>query len=204
MREISEVVLKLFFRNLYKVERKGIPINLKSTSPEGEVSTFTSIPEAAAGLGFSERGVRKAYHKSRNRIGEYQLERLEPEVEIEEPKEELDPKAIERIERMKKAIGEPNCIYCGKPLSRKDRVEDGFTIMRMGRYCFPAEENFTKSLYEAHKLTGLSLFSLKNAAEKGNISITRRKDKQEFLISWDKIHDICFEIRKEERRMKRL
>ena len=53
--------------------RKGITINLKSTSPEGEVRTFKSIPEAARELGFSEVGVRKAYYAKRNRISEYQL-----------------------------------------------------------------------------------------------------------------------------------
>ena len=87
---------------------------------------------------------------------------------------------------------------------RKDRVEDGFRIMRMGNDGYPVEEYNVKSLYEAHKLTGLSLSSLINAAEKGNITITRRKDKKEFLISWGKIHDVCFEIRRGEERMKRL
>ena len=105
---------------------------------------------------------------------------------------------------MKKAFDEPNCSYCGKPLTRKDRVEDGFRIMRMGNDGYPAENYDVKSLHEAHKLTGLSLSSLINATEKGNITITRRKDKKEFLISWDKIHDVCFEIRREEERMKRL
>ena len=74
----------------------------------------------------------------------------------------------------------------------------------MGKDGYPIENYDVKSLYEAHKLTGLSLSSLINAAEKGNISITRGKDKKEFLISWGKIHDVCFEIRREERRMKRL
>ena len=39
--------------------RKGILVNLKTTSPEGEVKYFKSIPEIAESLGFSERGVRK-------------------------------------------------------------------------------------------------------------------------------------------------
>ena len=109
--------------------------------------------------------------------------------------EELDPKAVGRIERTKKALDEQNCSYCGKPLMHKDRVEDGFRIMRLGKDGYPAEEYVIKSLHEAHKLTGLSLSSLINAAEKGNINITRRKDKKEVLISWGKIHDVCFEIR---------
>ena len=55
--------------------RKSIPILLKATSPEGETKTFTFIGEAAKELGFSEREVGKAFHKKRNRIGEYELEK---------------------------------------------------------------------------------------------------------------------------------
>ena len=156
--------------------RKPIPINLKATSPEDETYTFTSIPESASGLGFSEQAVEKAYRKDRTRIGEYQLGWLEPEIETEE-----DPKIVERIERTKTAFDTPNCSYCGKPLTRKDRVEDGFRIMRMGKDGYPVEEYNVKSLYEAHKLTGLSLPSLINAAEKGSVSITRKKIKKSSL-----------------------
>ena len=53
--------------------RKSITINLKATSPEGEGKTFKSNPEAARELGFSEFGVRKAYHAERDRIGEYEF-----------------------------------------------------------------------------------------------------------------------------------
>ena len=48
--------------------RKSIPILLKATSSEGETKTFTSIGEAAKELGFSKRGVGKAFHEKRNRI----------------------------------------------------------------------------------------------------------------------------------------
>ena len=54
--------------------RKSIPILLKAISPEGETKTFTSIGEAAKELGFSKRGVGKAFHGKRNRIGGYELE----------------------------------------------------------------------------------------------------------------------------------
>ena len=43
--------------------RKSIPILLKAASPEGETKTFTSIGKAAKELGFSERGVGKAFHE---------------------------------------------------------------------------------------------------------------------------------------------
>ena len=95
------------------MRRKCITINLKATSPEGEVKTFKSILEAARELGFSEFGVRKTYHVERDRIGEYQLEWLEPKLEPE-----VNPKVIERIQRTKEVLHTPNCCYCEKPLSR--------------------------------------------------------------------------------------
>ena len=75
--------------------RKSIPILLKATSPEGETKTFTSIGEAAKELGFSKRGVGKAFHEKRNRIGEYELEWLEPEPDV-------DPEAAVGIEGLNK------------------------------------------------------------------------------------------------------
>ena len=49
--------------------RKSIPILLKATSPEGETKTFTSIGEAAKELGFSKRGVGKAFHEKKIELG---------------------------------------------------------------------------------------------------------------------------------------
>ena len=104
--------------------RKSIPILLKATSPEGETKTFTSIGEAAKELGFSERGVGKAFHEKRNRIGEYELEWLEPEPDV-------DPEAAVRIETLKKTFTRTVCVYCNKPLTHEDRVEDGFSISKL-------------------------------------------------------------------------
>ena len=75
--------------------RKSIPILLKATSPEGETKTFTSIGEAAKELGFSKRGVGKAFHEKRNRIGEYELEWLEPELDVH-PKLDVHPGAAKK------------------------------------------------------------------------------------------------------------
>ena len=74
-----------------------MPILLKATSPEGETKTFTSIDEAAKELGFSEHGIGKAFHEKRNRIGEYELEWLGPEPNV-------DPEAAVRIDRLKKTF----------------------------------------------------------------------------------------------------
>ena len=72
-------------------------------------------------MGFSERGVGKAFHEKRNRIGEYEPEWLEHEPDV-------DPEAAVRIERLKKTFTRTVCVYCNKPLTPEDRVKDGFSI----------------------------------------------------------------------------
>ena len=148
-----------------------LPTIKKFAVIHGETKTFTSIGETAKELGFSERGVGKAFHEKRNRIGEYELEWLEPEPDV-------DPEAAVRIERLKKTFTRTVCVYCNKPLTREDRVEDGFGISKLNEKTGYLSEDEVKSIYEAHKLTGLSVSSLINAADKGNAIITRRKDKQ--------------------------
>ena len=173
--------------------RKSIPILLKATSPEGETKTFTSIVEAAKELGFSERGVGKAFHEKRNRIGEYELEWLEPEPDVH-------PEAAARIEGLKRALTQTVCTYCNKPLIREDRVRDGFGISKLDEKTgHLTEDHDVNSIYEAHKIAGLSVSSLKNAVDKGNAIITRRKDKHRFALYWRSIHERCFQIGKEER-----
>ena len=173
--------------------RKSIPTLLKATSLEGETKTFTSIGEAAKELGFSEHGVGKAFHEKRNRIGEYELEWLEPELDVH-------PKAAARMERLKKTFTQIVCIYCGGPLTPEDRVKNGFGISKLSEKTgYPVEDHEVNSIYEANKITGLSVGSLKNAADNGNVIITRRKDKQRFILCWQSIHERCFQIKKEER-----
>ena len=115
--------------------RKLIPINLKSTCPDGEVRFFKTICEAAKELGFSKRGMGKAYHAGRNRIGEYKLEWLEPPLEPDAeaaPRERVSPrtktgelkrKVKERMDRLRKENIDGkislNCTFCGLPLGRK-------------------------------------------------------------------------------------
>ena len=138
--------------------RKSILILLKTTSPEGETKTLTSIGEAAKELGFSERGVGKAFHEKRNRIGEYELEWLEPELDVH-------PKAASRMERLKKTFTRTVCIYCGGPLTCKDRVKNGFGISKLSEKTgYLIEDHEVNSIYEAKKITGLSVSSLKKCS----------------------------------------
>ena len=101
--------------------RNPTPINLKSTSPEGVVRTFKSIPETARELAFSEAAVKKAKYSNRNRIGEYQLEWLET---LLEPKPEKP--ACNRLERVK-SNKTKNCFICEEPLETEDKM-DHFSI----------------------------------------------------------------------------
>ena len=106
------------------------------------------------------------------------------------------------MERLKKTFTRTVCIYCNEPLTREDRVKNGFGISKLSEKTgYPIEDNEVNSIYEAHKIIGLSASSLKNAADKGNAIITRRKDKQRFILYWQSIHEKCFQIRKEERRL---
>ena len=174
--------------------RKSIPILLKATSPEGETKTFTSIGEAAKELGFSKHGVGKAFYEKRNRIGEYELEWLEPKLDVH-------PKAAARI-KIEENIYLNFCIYCNEPLTLEDRVKNGFSISKLSEKTgYPIEDHEVNSICEAHKITGLSASSLINAADKGDAIITRRKDKQRFILYWQSINERCFQIRKEERRL---
>ena len=178
--------------------RKSIPILLKATSPEGETKTFTSIGEAAKELGFSERGVGKAFHEKRNRIGEYELEWLELKLDVYTKLD--DPEAAKGIERLKKTYTQTVCTYYGRQLTREDRVKNGFGIYKIDEKTgHLMEYHEVNSIYEGNELAGLLVSSLKNAANKGNVLITRRRDKQRFVLSWQSIHERCFQIRKEER-----
>ena len=197
--------------------RKPLPINLKSTSLDGEIRFFKTICEAARELGFSERGMGKAYHAGRNRIGEYKLEwletPLEPDAEAAPRKRvkprtktgELKRKVKERMDRLGKENIDGkmplSCTFCGLPLGREDR-SDYISMARLDDDGKLDTIDTFDSMYKASKATGISWDALWNAREKGNTLIIRRKDKVPFEISWSNIHPNCFEARKEERRLK--
>ena len=165
--------------------RKPTPINLKSTSPEGVVRTFTAIPEAVRELGFSEAAVKKAKYSNRNRIGEYQLEWLEPK---------LEKPAFNRLEKVK-SDKTNNCFICGEPLEYSDKM-DHFSIEKLTRKGEIIHTHCPGSLYRASQISGISWNALKNAKDKGNRIVYRRKDKMPFELGWGTSHLPCFEERK--------
>ena len=56
----------------------------------------------------------------------------------------------------------------------------------------------SRSLYTASRKTGISICALRNACEKTNRMITRRKHSPvKYEISWDGLCDKCFHTKKE-------
>ena len=196
--------------------RKPILINLKATSPDGEVRFFRSIKDAARELGFSERGVGRAYHDGRNRIGQYELEWLEPEPVEEPPKIKPRRKPRNTTGEIKKKVEEKmnkakeenvrgrmvlKCTFCGKELDGKD-ISDYFIMEELDSSGNSIDLKTYKSLYEASQDTKISLNAFRNARDKGNTVIVRRGDKTPFRISWSSIHPKCFEAKNEIERSK--
>ena len=86
-------------------------------------------------------------------IGEYELEWLKPEPDV-------DPEAALRIERLKKTFTRTVCVCCNKPLTREDRVKDGFGISKLNKKTgYLMKDHEVKSIYEAHKLILFHMWS---------------------------------------------
>ena len=213
--------------------RKPAIINLVATSPEGEVSHFHTLTDAANELGFHRSTLKRVYDVRRNWIGDYKLEwlnvsdNLEKEAmeEITKEREKAQSKAQEKkyrtmAEKVKKEKAERNkrrderlkakgkivirgvknkCTYCGRDLSKEDKMEY-FALSEMDKKGESLPSRNYKSLNEASKDTGISMGALKNARDKMNDFIIRRKDKIPFQIYWANIHKSCFQARKENER----
>ena len=94
------------------------------------------------------------------------------------------------MKRLKRTSTQTVCTYCGRQLTCEDRVKNGFGISKLSvKTGYPIEDHEVNSIYEANKITELLVSSLKNAADKGNAIITRRKDKQRFILYWQSIHE---------------
>ena len=167
--------------------RKPTPINLKSTSPEGVVRTFKSIPEVVRELGFGEAAVKKAKYSNRNRIGEYQLEWLP-----------ADKPAFNRLERVK-SNNTKNCFICEEPLETEDKM-DHFSIEELNSKEEIIQTHYPGSLYRAAQISGISWNALKNVRDKGNRIVYRRADKRPFELGWGTSHKSCFEERRRKER----
>ena len=78
---------------------------------------------------------------------------------------DVHPKAAARIEGLKRALTQTVCTYCNKPLTCEDRVRDGFGISKLDEKTgHLTEDHDVNSIHEAHKITGLSVSSLKKCS----------------------------------------
>ena len=141
-------------------------------------------------MGFSERGVGKAYHEKRSQIGGYELEWLEPETDFNP-----EPKPNPKIEKIL------NCWICNQHLNPKHRMDSRcLELEELDGDGNAIDSFFNETLYKGSKISGLSLNALRNARDKGNRLLVKRRDKKQFRITWCTSHDACFKARREKER----
>ena len=68
------------------------------------------------------------------------------------------------------------CTFCGKELDGKD-ISDNFIMEELDSSGNSIDLKTYKSLYETSQNTGISLNAFRNAKDKGNTVILRRRDK---------------------------
>ena len=125
---------------------------------------FRSIPAVSKATGISLRAVRNAYHSGRASI-----KKASGEVYTLKWMELVTP------------IGTSKCYYCHRDLTVKDRS----TWLHMKRKDIRQCPKTFTSLYVASKVTGISNNALRNACQKNNKVITRRKGEfAKYGIEW--------------------
>ena len=89
------------------------------------------------------------------------------------PPEPVPKSKFEKIKECKVI----KCFICSEPLTAQDRMDDrSFSIEDLNSRGDPISTSYLDSLYRASKMYGISLGALRNARNKGNTLITRRKD----------------------------
>ena len=181
--------------------RKPTIINLVATSPEGEVSHFHTLTDAANELGFHRSTLKRVYDARRNWIEDYTLEWLDvsDKLKKEKTKEKKYRTIAEKVKKEKvesdkrrderlKLQGKPivkevknKCVYCGRDLSNEDKM-NYFALSEMNKKGEALSHKNYKSLNEASNDTGISMGALKNARDKMNDFVIRRKDGVPFQI----------------------
>ena len=125
---------------------------------------FRSIPAVSEATGISLRAVRNAYHS-----GRISIRKASGEVYTLKWMELVAP------------IDTSKCCYCHDTLTTKDRS----TWFHMERKDIKQHPVTFTSLYQASKVTGISNNALRNACEKNNKVITRRKGEFYICRRWD-------------------
>ena len=141
-----------------------------------EPRTFNSIPDVSFATGLTDRGIRAAYYSKREsmqkRSGEgYNLEW-----------KELDPVRVRPPRSTAK-----ECVKCSKTLTLEEK--SSLFLLDQGN---DIESLQSVSLYQASKVTGISICALRNACEKTNLTIMQRKrGVQKFEVYWARVCFAC-------------
>ena len=150
------------------------PINLSVLVSSTQDNRFAngkrsfSIRRVSEATGISLRAVRNAYH-----FGRTSIRKASGEVYSLEWGDPTPPKDTTK------------CYYCHNALTAKDRS----TWFHMDRTDKEEPSKTFKTLYQASKLTGISNNELRNACEKNDKFIARRKGEfARYQIDW---HDVC-------------
>ena len=156
--------------------RKPTIINLVATSPEGEVSNFYTLTDAANELGFHRSTLKRVYDARRNWIGDYTLEWLDVSdklrkekskekkyrtiaEKVKKEKVESDKRRDERLKLQEKSIVKEvknKCVYCGRDLSNEDKM-NYFALSEMNKKGEALSHKNYKSLNEASNDIGISM-----------------------------------------------
>ena len=132
---------------------------------------FNSIRRVSEDTGISLRAVRNAYHSGRTSIRKASGEVYSLECGVP-----VDP------------IDTSQCYHCHNALTVKHRV----TCFHMERKDIKQYPKTFISLYQASKVTGISNNALRNACEKNNTAITRRKGEfARYQLDWFHICHKC-------------
>ena len=153
-----------------------IRIRLVVTSKSFSPKLFATISEAAKDTGLSVSGLRKAYHSksatmTRKDGKVFNLEWKKP-IEFKFPEKTTD-----------------FCTVCSTPISFKDKISL-FQMTKLNRFNEIEDYRFFDSIIDASRWSGVSVNVLRDACEKGNPKVTRRKGGTQTF--WIRCRNRCF------------
>ena len=164
--------------------RVKLTITSKDDSRFLEPRTFNSIPEASFATGLTDRGIRAAYHSKRESMRKKSGEVYTLKWEEPDPIRVRPPRTPSK-----------NCVKCWKNLTPEDWCS--FFLLDQGN---EDESLQFVSIYQALKVTGISICVLWNACKKVNMTITRRSGSfvEKLEVHWTSVcFDCCPKTKKE-------
>ena len=164
---LNRKVLKTVIIASYIKMVAPIRIKLRVTAKSFFPKTFATLSEAASETGLSVSGLRKAYHSKKAT-----MTRKDGKVFNLEWKNPIEFKLPEKI---------TNFSY----VCFKDKIAP-FSMVKLNKFNEVEDYNVFDSIIDASRWSGVSVHALRNACEKGNPKVTRRKSgTQTYWIRWE-------------------